>query len=124
MDKYPGAETCLITDHDNDSVKGIRKSAVAPTHAELRLPGKKSHASGKNPWTGMKATNIFTSIQGQGSRISHAPLATMWQDKAEQGIHPPYPRVLGKSRGEASRLYRPPLRLRSEAKLFPPGSGL
>jgi hypothetical protein len=43
---YPGAETHLITDRDNNSVKGIRTSAVAPTHAGPRLLGKKSHASG------------------------------------------------------------------------------
>jgi hypothetical protein len=79
---YLGAETRLITDHDNDSIKGICTSVVAPTHARRRLPGKKPHASGKNPWTGTKAANIFTSIQGQGSRISHAPPTTMGQDKA------------------------------------------
>jgi hypothetical protein len=46
---YPGAETRLITDRDNDSIKGIRKSATAPTHAGLRFLGKKPHTLGKNP---------------------------------------------------------------------------
>jgi hypothetical protein len=46
---YLGAETRLITDHDNDSIKGIHTSAVAPTHVRSWLPGKKPHASGKNP---------------------------------------------------------------------------
>jgi hypothetical protein len=99
---YSGAETHLITDRDNDSIKGIRTSAVPPTHAGLRLPSKKPHASGKNSWTGTKATNILTSIQGQGSRISHAPPTTTGQDKVGQGIHPPYPRALYKSKEEAS----------------------
>jgi hypothetical protein len=79
---YPGVETRLITSRDNDSIKGIRTSAEAPTHTGLRLLGKKSHASGKNPWTGMKAAYIFTNIQGQGSRISHAPPAMTGQGKA------------------------------------------
>jgi hypothetical protein len=99
---YLGAETRLITNCDNDSIKGICTSVVAPTHAGPRLPGKKPHGSGKKPWTGTKATNIFTSIQGQGSRISHVPPATTGQDKVGQGIHPPYPRAPGKSRREAS----------------------
>jgi hypothetical protein len=96
----PRAETHLITDRDNDLIKGICTSVVAPTHAGLRLPGKKPLASGKNPWTSTKAANIFTSIQGQGSCISHAPPTTTGQDKAGQGIHPPYPRAPGKSRGK------------------------
>jgi hypothetical protein len=79
---YLGAETCLITDRDNDSIKGIRISAMAPTHAGTRLPGKNPHALGKNPWTGVKAANIFTSIQGQWSHISNARPAMMGQDKA------------------------------------------
>jgi hypothetical protein len=86
---YPGAETRLITDCDNDLIMGIRRSVVAPTHAGPSLPGKKPHASSKNLWTDMKVANIFTSIQGQGSCISHAPPATMGQGKAKQGIHPP-----------------------------------
>jgi hypothetical protein len=85
---YPRAETHHITDYDNDSIKGIHTSAVAPTHAGPRLPSKKPHASGKNSWTCMKAANIFTSIQGQGLCISHTPLAMMGQDKAGWGIHP------------------------------------
>jgi hypothetical protein len=63
---YPGAETRVITDRDNDLIMGIHTSAMTPTHAGLRLPGKKPHASGTNPWTGTKAANIFTSIQDQG----------------------------------------------------------
>jgi hypothetical protein len=50
----------------------------------------------------MKVANIFTSNKGQGSRISYAPPTTMGQDKVRQGIHPPYLRAPGKSRGEAS----------------------
>jgi hypothetical protein len=46
---YLGAEIRLITDCDNDSIKGIRTSVVAPTHARPRLPGKKPHTLGKNP---------------------------------------------------------------------------
>jgi hypothetical protein len=46
---YLGAETHLITDRVNGLIKGIRTSVVAPTHAGLRLPGKKPHASSKNP---------------------------------------------------------------------------
>jgi hypothetical protein len=99
---YLGAETHLITDRDNDSIKGIRILDVAPTHAGLRLLGKKQHALGKNPWIGTKAANIFPSIEGQGSRISHAPPVTTGQDQAGQGIHPPYPRAPGNSRREAS----------------------
>jgi hypothetical protein len=79
---YPGAETRFITDRDDDPIKGIRTSATAPTHTGLRLPGKKPHASGKNPWTGMKEANIFTSVSCQGSCINHTPLTTMRQDKA------------------------------------------
>jgi hypothetical protein len=78
---YPGVETRLMTSHDSDSIKGIRTSTEAPTHARPRLPSKKSHASSKNPWTGMKAAYIFTNIQGQGSRISHTPPATTGQGK-------------------------------------------
>jgi hypothetical protein len=96
---YPGAETRLITDHNNNSIKGIRTSATTPTHARPRLADKKPHASGKNPWTGTKAANIFISIQDQGSCISDAPSATMGQGKAGQGIHPPYLRAPSKSRG-------------------------
>jgi hypothetical protein len=122
---YPGAETRLITDHNNNSIKGIRTSATTPTHARPRLADKKPHASGKNPWTGTKAANIFISIQDQGSCISDAPPATMGQGKAGQGIHPPYLRAPGKSRGgEPAWLHRPPQRLRSEAKPASPGSGL
>jgi hypothetical protein len=121
---YPGVETYLITDRDNDPIKGIRTSAAAPTHTRPRFPGKKPHASGKNPWAGTKAANIFTSIQDQGPHINHAPPSTTGQDMAGQGIHPPYPRALGKSRGKPARLQRPPQRLRSEAKPVPLGSGL
>jgi hypothetical protein len=46
---YPGVEARLVTDHDNDLIKGIHISAVAPTHVGPRLPGKKPHSSGKNP---------------------------------------------------------------------------
>jgi hypothetical protein len=46
---YLGAETHLITDYNNDSIKGTRTSVVAPTHVGPRLPSKKPHASGKNP---------------------------------------------------------------------------
>jgi hypothetical protein len=98
----PGAETRLITYRDNDLIKGIHTSAMAPTHTGLRVPGKNPHALGKNPWTTMKAGNILTSIQGQGSHISHAPPTTMGQEKVGQGIHPPYLRALGKSKEEAS----------------------
>jgi hypothetical protein len=100
---YPGAESRLITDHDNDSIKGICTSAAAPTNTGPKLPGKKPHASGKDPWTGTKAANILTSVQGQGSRISHAPSTMTGQDKTGQGIHPPYLRALGKSKEEASQ---------------------
>jgi hypothetical protein len=79
---YLRAETRLITDRDIDLIKGICTSVVAPTHTGPRLPGKNVHASGKTPWTGMKAGNILTSIQVQGSCISHAPPTTMGQDKA------------------------------------------
>jgi hypothetical protein len=99
---YAGAETHLITDYDNDSIRGIHTSATVPTHAGLRLPGSKPHALGKNPLIGTKEANIFTSIHGQGSRISHAPPATTSQGKARQGIHPPYLRAPGKSRGQVS----------------------
>jgi hypothetical protein len=99
---YLGVETRPIIDHYNDSIKGIHTLPAARTHAGPRLPGKKPHASGKNPWTCTKASIILTSIQGQGSRIRHMPPAMMGQDKAGQGIYPPYPRSLGKSRGEAS----------------------
>jgi hypothetical protein len=99
---YPGAGIHLITDRDNDSIKGIRTSATAPTHVGPRLLGKKPHALSKNPWTGTKAANILTSIQGQGSRISHVPPAMTRQDMAGGGgIHPPYPRAPSKSKGEA-----------------------
>jgi hypothetical protein len=40
---YLGEKTHLITENDNDSIKGIRTSDVAPTHAGLRLLGKKPH---------------------------------------------------------------------------------
>jgi hypothetical protein len=99
---YPGAETHLITDCDNDSIKGICTSAMAPTHVGPKLPSKKPLASGKNPWTGTKAANILTSIQGQGSRISHVPPTTIGQDNVRQGIHPSYLRALGKSKEEVS----------------------
>jgi hypothetical protein len=100
---YSGAETHLITDRDNDSIKGMRTSAAPPTHSRPRLPSKKPHASSKNPWTGTKATNTFTSIQGHGSRTSHAPSARMGQDKVGQCIHPPPPiRELQVRVGEAS----------------------
>jgi hypothetical protein len=79
---YPGAQTCLINNRDNDSIKGMRTLVTAPTNAGPRLPGKRPHASGKNPWIGMKAANIFTSIQGKGSRISHVSLAMTGQGKA------------------------------------------
>jgi hypothetical protein len=46
---YPGAETRVITDHNNDSIKVIHSSATTPTHAGLWLPSKKLHASGINP---------------------------------------------------------------------------
>jgi hypothetical protein len=99
---YAGVETRLITDYDNDSIRGIHTSATVPTHAGPRLPSSKPHALGKNPLIGTKAANIFTSIHGQGSHISHAPPATTSQGKARQGIHPSYLRALGKSRGEVS----------------------
>jgi hypothetical protein len=118
---YQGAETRLITDHDNDSIRGIHTTIVAPTHAGPRLPDKMPHASGKNLWTGTKAANIFTSIQGQGLCISHAPPAM--PDKTFTPP-PPHPRALGKSRGKPARPRRPPRRLRKEAKSAPPGSGL
>jgi hypothetical protein len=63
---YLGTKTRLIIDHDNDQIKGIRTSAVSPTHVGLRLPDKKPHASSKNPKIVMKAADIFTSIQSQG----------------------------------------------------------
>jgi hypothetical protein len=59
---YSGAETRLITDRDNDSIKGIRRSAMAPTHVGLRLPGKKPHASGKNPWTSTQERRPVSSL--------------------------------------------------------------
>jgi hypothetical protein len=37
---YPGVETHVITDRDNDSIKGICTSATSLTHAGLRLLGK------------------------------------------------------------------------------------
>jgi hypothetical protein len=92
---YLGLETRLITDRDNDLIKGIHTLAAAPTHVGPRLPGKKPHASGKNPWTGTKIANIFISIQGQGLCISHMPPAMTGQNKVGQSIHPPYPRAPG-----------------------------
>jgi hypothetical protein len=121
---YPGAETHLITDRDNDLIMGICRSAAAPTHAGPSLPGKKPHALSKNLWTDTKAANIFTSIQGQGSRISHAPPAMTGQGKAKQGIHPPIRELQVRVRGKPAWPHRPPRRLRSEVKPTPPGSGL
>jgi hypothetical protein len=37
---YPGVETHVITDRDNDSIKGICTSATSLTHAGPRLLGK------------------------------------------------------------------------------------
>jgi hypothetical protein len=46
---YPGIETHLITNHDNDSTKGLQTSAMTPTHTRPWLPGKKPITVDKNP---------------------------------------------------------------------------
>jgi hypothetical protein len=123
---YPGAETRLITDRDNGSITGICTSAAPPTHIGPRLPGKKPHASGKNPWIGTKAANIFTNIQGQGSCISHAPLTTMGQGKAEQdrASIPPIRELQVRVQGKPARPRRPQRGLISDANSAPPGNDL
>jgi hypothetical protein len=93
---YPGAETYLITDRDNDLIKGIHTSAVAPTHARPWLPDKKLHAC-----LIICQVKVGEATGHDGARVGGSHWPQQGKIRLDRASIPPYPRAPGNSRGEA-----------------------